>query len=264
MKRGRHNGHTLFEILLALGLSLVLLVAVYAALDMHWKYAAAGREEMERLQLTRALIDKLNLDIRSIVYRERDDTAATANEPNSSPPFGLIGDSDQLRLQVGSPSRNRLRSLGRNASVGEMDTRGLRLVSWQMIGEAADRLPGDGNSSNSFVPDGKLRGLSRMETSRLSSGVIDDDLHSSPKKSPGAILAEEVTEMGLRYFDGVTWHNAWDTPAKGRLPRAVEVTIKFRPLPARVVESDEQDNVDTQRVVIAVPLSEPPPAGKER
>ena len=62
-------GHTLIEILLALGLSLVILSAAYAALDQHWRYAEAGQRQTERMQVTRALFERMSLDLRSVVFR---------------------------------------------------------------------------------------------------------------------------------------------------------------------------------------------------
>ena len=59
---------TLLEVLIAMAVSLLLLGAVYAALDLHWKYSSAGRDEVERAQLVRAIFQRMELDIRSVVY----------------------------------------------------------------------------------------------------------------------------------------------------------------------------------------------------
>ena len=39
-------GFTLIEVLVAVGTALMLLTAVYAAIDMHWRYENAGQLEM--------------------------------------------------------------------------------------------------------------------------------------------------------------------------------------------------------------------------
>lgn len=61
-------GFTLLEVLIAMAVSLLLLGAVYAALDLHWKYSSAGRDEVERAQLVRAIFQRMELDIRSVIY----------------------------------------------------------------------------------------------------------------------------------------------------------------------------------------------------
>ena len=66
--RRRRRAFTLLETMLALALAGILLAGVYAAIDQSWKMTASGREEMERAQLARALIHKIELDIRSITF----------------------------------------------------------------------------------------------------------------------------------------------------------------------------------------------------
>ena len=40
----------------------VLMVAVYAALDMYFQISIAGRDEVERMQIARALFNRVELD----------------------------------------------------------------------------------------------------------------------------------------------------------------------------------------------------------
>ena len=47
------SGFTLIEVLVAVGTALMLLTAVYAAIDMHWRYENAGQLEMKRGQVAR-------------------------------------------------------------------------------------------------------------------------------------------------------------------------------------------------------------------
>jgi Tfp pilus assembly protein PilV len=64
----KQSAFTLIEILLALGLTITLLVVVYAALDLYRLTTSVGRERMEQAQLARAILSKIQLDIRSVVY----------------------------------------------------------------------------------------------------------------------------------------------------------------------------------------------------
>src|SRR5436190_5042341 len=65
--RGRH-GFTLFEVLVAVSLSTALIWAVYMALDLHWQYTTAGQDEVQRLQLVRAVFARMERDLRSTMY----------------------------------------------------------------------------------------------------------------------------------------------------------------------------------------------------
>lgn len=65
----RRAGFTLLELLLALGLTVTLLTAVYAALELHWRSSTLGQVEAERAQIARALLTRMSSDIRSVVYR---------------------------------------------------------------------------------------------------------------------------------------------------------------------------------------------------
>ena len=83
-----------------------------------------------------------------------------------------------------------------------------------------------------------------------------------PDRGAGGVLAAEVTSIGFRYGDGQAWHDTWDSGAMRRLPRAVEITIGFKPLASRAVDAEGGQLQDRYRLVIAVPLAEPLPAGQ--
>ena len=53
------SAFTLLETILALSLSALLLGAIFTAIDQSWRTSASGREEMERAQLARALIHRI-------------------------------------------------------------------------------------------------------------------------------------------------------------------------------------------------------------
>lgn len=63
------RGFTLFEVLVALSLSLLLISAVYSGLSLYWRYSMAGQADIERAQLARALLRKIELDVRCVMYR---------------------------------------------------------------------------------------------------------------------------------------------------------------------------------------------------
>ena len=62
-------GYTLFEVLLALGLSSLLMLLVYGAMESFWRLSTLGRLDAERCQLARTLIRRMEMDIRSLTYK---------------------------------------------------------------------------------------------------------------------------------------------------------------------------------------------------
>lgn len=86
LSRQAHSsrGFTLLEIVLALGLSSLLLAALYTALQMHWSSSALGQVEMERSQVARALFRRIETDLRAVVFRDSALTSSTDDGSSSS------------------------------------------------------------------------------------------------------------------------------------------------------------------------------------
>jgi prepilin-type N-terminal cleavage/methylation domain-containing protein len=91
------GGFTLLEVVIALSLSLLLLTAVYAAIRMQYRLSQTGREQMERAQLSRAVLRLIESDVRSVVWQvqkppqsDEDDssTSAVDDEPTTSTSSG--------------------------------------------------------------------------------------------------------------------------------------------------------------------------------
>jgi prepilin-type N-terminal cleavage/methylation domain-containing protein len=83
-RRAADGGFTLFEVLIALSLSLLLLGAVYAGLSLYWRYSSAGHAEVERAQLARAVLRRIELDVRSIMYRGAPAASSQSSTSGSS------------------------------------------------------------------------------------------------------------------------------------------------------------------------------------
>jgi len=70
------RGFTLFEVVVALALSVLLLAGVYAAMDLYWRFSTTGQEEVERAQIARAVLRRIETDLRSVVYQSPEMTEA--------------------------------------------------------------------------------------------------------------------------------------------------------------------------------------------
>jgi hypothetical protein len=174
----------------------------------------------------------------------------------SLPPLGILGTADRLTIEIGRPERNPLRHPPDVETTDLGPFTDLRQVSWRMVGDdgpgAAD-LAGESPAADR-LPAG---GLARLTNRRLIGGEPDRWPPPAPAADRGEILAPEVQSIGFRYFDGADWRDAWDSTARGHLPRALEVVLRFEPLRSRAVNPREDRPAVEQRTVIAVPLSEP-------
>jgi hypothetical protein len=85
------HAFTLFEVLIALSLSMLLVSAIYAGLSLYWRYSSAGHVEVERALLARALLRRIELDVRSVMYRPPAATTATDSSGSGTSGSGASG-----------------------------------------------------------------------------------------------------------------------------------------------------------------------------
>lgn len=245
----RCAGHTLVEILLALGLSLVILVAVYAALDQHWRYAEAGQRQTERMQVTRALFEQLQADLRAVVFRpvalDPEGVAASGLLTRSAgtvSPLGIRGDAQSLTIQIGPPPAD--------------PALGSQRVHWEMAAFEAD-LEGPSDFATE-VADGTAStrtpstSLARQVQS-ISSPVTNEELAAM---QPNHLVAAEVTAIRFRYFSEGSWFTSWDSAARQQLPAAVEILIDFRQPLSGQPQLPTATSTGEYRLVVPVPVSE--------
>lgn len=64
----RNGGFTLLELLIAIGLTSVLMVALFSAMDIYFKLQLDGHEEITRQQISRTLLRQITRDIHSVVF----------------------------------------------------------------------------------------------------------------------------------------------------------------------------------------------------
>ena len=292
----KRRAFTLIEILLALGLSVVLLAAVFTALDLYRQFSTAGRLDIERAQLARAILRKMEIDIRSLVYRKPDsdssaDQGSTGSDEDddeddednenedsitievvdpaeaySKNSTGIYGNLQTLVMHVNDPPR--LSSL---SSVAEGSAHGgrlsdLRSVAYFLAVPGAGGLQGlvgelaggvDTDESTGF----EVQGLARLEGDRLSMTLADEQANLESMAGQTKLLAKEINFLQYRYFDGTQWLESWDSVAVGGLPLAIEITIGFRPAAEQssnaIGDGDSKTSTDMYRLVVSLPLSEP-------
>jgi prepilin-type N-terminal cleavage/methylation domain-containing protein len=265
-------GYTLLEVLLALGLSGVLMVLVYGAMQSYWQLSTTGRLDAERCQLARKLIRDMESDIRSVTYKApdlggggsegqaadegyessdgsssagpaaveilEDDTYLTAN-------VHLMGDSQSLEMIVLRPTRNRTGSLEAAAfAANESDRR--------RVGYAF-------SSGLDGVP-----GLYSRNVDQQFEQIMEQQGYAVDPASQYQLLAPEVADLRFQYFDGSTstWVDEWNSRDLGGLPRAIKITIQFHSEAMastnRLKMSRTSASTEVFQAVVHLPLSDAP------
>jgi len=273
VKLNSRRGYTLFELLLTLGLTAALLALISTAIGLFERLSSAGRVRAEQSQISRALLDRMESDLRCVIFREQ--PPDVEDKANTIVPFGALSVEDEFKIKdpAGEYGNATLGIIGdeqhlflhvdRIARVefhtGEANfvPTGIHYVIWTVSTTAAGDDSGrtSGNSTLSRKPSRFQSGLARFTIDKL-------PLQSDPSEivwpaavlageKQGRVLAGEVGSIRFRYQDHDGWHYAWNSVVANRLPRSIEVTM--------TIESRaEIPNADNRlRVVIPITLSEP-------
>ena len=282
--RFRRGGFSLLEVMLSLTLAIVLLGAVYSAMNQSWRLTASGREEMARSQLARALLRKISLDIRAVMFvppppsdGETDSSSTssttgsstgsttsgstgsstttgttatdstTETEP-SSKSIGIRGTMTRMELHISRARRDLNFATNVDGNTISTRTSDLLAVTYSLA------LPGSGSTAGT--------GLIRTEGDRLIVQSVEENGGLAAQASRSQALAPELAAIAFRYFDGTAWYEKWDSAEAGYLPRAIEVIIGFSPPKTsggplnNVVVSSSANQF---RTVIVVPVADPLP-----
>ena len=261
------GGFTLLEVIIAIGLMSLLMLAVYSALNLYWKSADAGRKEMKRSQLARAIVQKIAVELRSVVFARQDEPAlsddrtdesfGSADEAEfmivdpdafqASTSGGLAGTSDQLVMHVNQPVRP--------AASGS--TSALRTIRYFIASDRGHEV--SAAAARSLGPDveSSVKGLTRVESESFRMQTALDEVDALADTAQ--LLAPEVISLGFAYYDGGEMYEEWDSSVAKRLPQAVEIILGFRnpDPPERLPSRNVEIPVWRYRLVVAIPLSKP-------
>jgi hypothetical protein len=81
---GTRRAFTLLEVLLAVGLSLLLVLAIAMAIDTYRRMTTAAQDDLSEMRLVRAIFNKFEADIRAVVPPQPIGTGSTATPSASS------------------------------------------------------------------------------------------------------------------------------------------------------------------------------------
>lgn len=279
---------SLIEVIVALALSVVLISAIYGAISLHWRYETLGRERIDRAQVSLAILRKMSEDVGSVMFSvpkveetEDSSTTTTSTETTSTTEetstettntaveapvsLGIVGTADSLQLDVSQPQ---VQDFVTVVDPSAPSTTPLPIqsemvrVTWALVRPNRSLDP-DATGLQSLITN---PALARDVTDRLQESVPDDTASALSTTSTAteipesSILAREVVALQFRYYDGYSWVSEWDSTEKGRLPRAVEVSMGFlnqEYKPAGSLNLPGSASMTTIKHVIQVPASTP-------
>ena len=259
--QARRGAFTLLEVLLASSLAIILMAALYVALDVQLRLAAAGRESIEQATLSRAIITRLEGDLSSglgPVAPPIDNSAknsakgttgagtggatgAGAGATGGAASGGTTGGATGGGAATGSDTGVIVEEVTSDTIpftagvIGTGDQLTIYAARVAGIGKDVDDSGEKPNAADArrvtyWMTD---RGLARQElpwvTSQQAQNSTDPDIEDG-KEERDYVIAEEVTRVQFEYWDGSAWQETWD----GRDTNADGKTLKGPPMAIRV------------------------------
>ena len=136
-------------------------------------------------------------------------------------------------------------------------------------GQTASQTGGAGPSSS-----GQGRGLMRLEMDRAVSAYEESNGSLAAGYDGAKLLAEEVTSVQFRYWDGTAWIEDWNSDEMGGLPIAIEILITMddpgagqasapQPFGDASGASAQETAAPPYRMVVHLPTASPQPPAEE-
>jgi prepilin-type N-terminal cleavage/methylation domain-containing protein len=244
---------TLLEVLLATAIGVILLAALYAAVDIQYKHAQAARDVVEQSTLARALLARMGNDIACSAgpadpSRFRTSTQGSASGQSGSTQQSGQGTTGQTTgsTQTTQPSTGGAAPASTTTGQTTDPASGTAgaVSGLTAGGNFLFTLSGDSESLSLFVTrvpreltmlrtnpnanPGVVTDLRRISYWLVSGSglafeeirpVTSDEAAGAPPDTPDGvnsrILAAEVRSLSFSYFDGSGWQSSWDGTAVG-------------------------------------------------
>lgn len=198
----RRAGFTLLELLIAIGLTSVLMVALFAAMDIYFKLQLDGHEEITRHQISRTLLRQMTRDIQSVVFVKKQ----TVDE-DDAPTTGATGNTGGTASTGGTGSTGSTSSTGGTGSTsGNSSTGGTGLTGGASSTGSTSSTGGTGATSGTgttaSTADGDTTAAMLTYTSGLVGSATDLLLYvSRPDRTLSYVDAQSLTSTSERTGD---------------------------------------------------------------
>lgn len=252
------GGFTLLEVLMASTIALLLLAALYVSFDVVINQTDAGREEVDKNDLARAVVSRLTIDCVGVCGplppksggSAQAATAAAAatgqTDPSTADPATGTGGTG---TDTGSTSTDTTADPTVTAAttggdipfgaglIGTNNTMTL-FVSRVPLALVNREFAANGNQQSDLrrvtYYRGANGGLCRQERALVTADGVWNSADADRTDEAGDLVAEEITEVLFQYFDGpsMSWVDSWDgtqlaTDGKSLIgpPRGIKITL---------------------------------------
>ncbi len=255
-------GFTLLEILLATLIAVLLLAALYTALNVTLQQVQTSRDAVEVEDLARGVFNKVTVDLNGTLAPlppKSGGNSAASGGPTSTPSAGTTPSSGSTSPATSTAPTTTTPSTTTPAdgttdpaAPGATDNAtaftaapmfqggvvGQEQLLVLFLGKTPEAFGRYGENSQQVRSDQRQvvykfvsgRGLYRAERPWVTADNLTMDL--DPDSPDSVLLAEEVTDLLWEYSDGSTWANSWDGTVPGPdgvtplgPPRAVRLTL---------------------------------------
>ncbi len=283
---------TLIEVLIASLVSLLLLGALYVAVDMQLRHQQTARDVVQESTLARALMARITSDISQNVNpflppqwaivtgaagssggsgggAAAGTTSGAATSGTAASGASTTTPSSTTSTPTTSSSTGAANAVVYNVGV-QGDSSHLMLCTSRLPRELLQAASPNYVSPDSSVTSDLRRivywmagsdsahGLARMEVKQATSDDAQNVL-SNLSDDPAFIMASEVTSLNFSYFDGSAWQDSWDGTTAGPdgvtpvgPPVAIAITV--------TIASSDGKREKTYRHVVAIPTANGTPA----
>jgi type II secretory pathway pseudopilin PulG len=199
------SGFTILELLIAVGLTSILMMALFSAMSIYFDLQLDSHEEITREQIARTLFRQMSRDIQSVVFVKKklvdDGTSGTSTSQSGSESSSSTGSSSS-----GSDSSSGTSGSGSGSS----STGGTGSTTGGTSGGSSTSSTGSASSSSSSSLDGNLYGESSIdpETALMTytNGLVGtaNDLQlfiSRPDRNLSYVSSQELTSTTQRTSD---------------------------------------------------------------
>jgi general secretion pathway protein J len=199
------NGFTLIEVLLSMAILVVLMSVVYGSFSTAGRNVEQAEAARDETDLARTLLAKLSDDLTNAYFN----TKMNAVNPNTNLNINLT-------ILYGKKEES-----GQGEEKVRRDSLSLTtLTNWRKPDSKETELLEVGYFFKE-KPDGSGYSLYRREKRELSADV--------PPLEGGVEyeITDRIEGLQLRYYNGTTWVDEWDTRTLGFLPKTVELALTF-------------------------------------
>lgn len=250
-KGPQRGGFTLLELLVAAGLTTVVLAALWTLFSMYERLFTKAETQAQRAQLARALLQQLADDLHSAIA---ENASAPPDGTASVRRFGLFGTREALQIdvvQITPEQAARAWGLAEEdpllAAFPEAGPQAPELHTVRYTFEPPDllaELEGSGMSGlvrrqfdwETPISESELEGTGTPgaatadEFAAAIQSLAGEDPLTVAAAGASVTWAPEVVGVEFRYFDGNGWSDQWNSLQRKSLPVAVEAILHVQAL----------------------------------